>query len=82
MEEKRQRRGKFSPLLIILVIVIAIGALVASKYNGLVNKQENVNKTWAEVQTQYQRRADLIPNLVETVKGYAKHEEGSENASV
>lgn len=75
MEEKRQRRGKFSPLLIILVIVIALGALVASKYNGLVNRQENVNKTWVEVQTQYQRRADLIPNLVETVKGYAQHEE-------
>ena len=75
MEEKRQRRGRFSPLLIILGIVIALGGLVAFKYNGLVRKQEDVNKTWAEVQTQYQRRADLIPNLVETVKGYAKHEE-------
>ena len=59
MEEKRQRRGKFSPLLIILVIVIALGALVASKYNGLVNRQENVNKTWAEVQTQYQEEQTL-----------------------
>ncbi|AVM66466.1 LemA family protein [Peptostreptococcaceae bacterium oral taxon 929] len=73
MEEKRQR--KFSPLVIILIIVVLVGIMISSKYNGLVRKQEDVNKTWAEVQTQYQRRADLIPNLVETVKGYAKHEE-------
>lgn len=73
MEEKRQR--KFSPLVIILIIVVLVGIMISSKYNGLVRKQEDVNKTWAEVQTQYQRRADLIPNLVETVKGYAEHEE-------
>lgn len=76
MEEKRQKRSRFSsPLLIILVIGILVGIMFSSKYNGLVRRQEDVNKTWAEVQTQYQRRADLIPNLVETVKGYAKHEE-------
>lgn len=76
MEEKKQRKGRFSsPLAIILIIGILVGILISSKYNGLVRKQEDVNKTWAEVQTQYQRRADLIPNLVETVKGYAKHEE-------
>lgn len=43
--------------------------------NGLVQEDENVSTAWANVQTQYQRRADLIPNLVNTVKGYAKHEE-------
>ena len=43
--------------------------------NGLVKEDENVSTAWANVQTQYQRRADLIPNLVNTVKGYAKHEE-------
>lgn len=76
MEEKKQRKGRFSsPLAIILIIGILVGIMISSKYNGLVRKQEDVNKTWAEVQTQYQRRADLIPNLVETVKGYAKHEE-------
>ena len=45
-----------------------------SKYNGLVNKDEAVSGQWANVENQYQRRADLIPNLVATVKGYAAHE--------
>ena len=43
-------------------------------YNSLVEKKQNVEQSWAEVQNQYQRRADLIPNLVNTVKGYAAHE--------
>ena len=61
--------------IIILVIVVAIIFFWGmGSYNGLVTSQENVNTQWANVQNQYQRRADLIPNLVETVKGYAKHE--------
>ena len=63
-------------LLIILgVIALALFGWVKSSYNGLVKQQENVEKSWANVDNQHQRRADLIPNLVETVKGYAKHEQ-------
>jgi LemA protein len=60
---------------------IGIGALILivlwifSSYNGLVNKQESVNSQWATVESQYQRRMDLIPNLVNTVKGYAEFEQ-------
>lgn len=61
--------------LIITVVVIALVAIWSiSSYNGLVSMDENVSNQWANVETQYQRRSDLIPNLVNTVKGYAKHE--------
>lgn len=61
--------------LIITVVVIVLVALWGiSSYNGLVSMDENVSNSWANVETQYQRRSDLIPNLVNTVKGYAKHE--------
>ena len=58
----------------ILGVVILTVFWGISKYNGLVNKDEAVNGQWANVENQYQRRADLIPNLVATVKGYATHE--------
>lgn len=61
--------------LIITIVVIALVAIWGiSSYNGLVSMEENVSNQWANVETQYQRRSDLIPNLVKTVKGYAKHE--------
>lgn len=61
--------------LIITIVVIALVAIWGiSSYNGLVSMDENVSNLWANVETQYQRRSDLIPNLVNTVKGYAKHE--------
>ena len=54
-------------------IVMAL-SLSSCNYNSLVEQQQTVDQTWAEVENQYQRRADLIPNLVRTVKGYAAHE--------
>ncbi len=63
-------------IVIALVAVVAIlGGSLVSSYNGLVEKQANVENADAQIQVQLQRRADLIPNLVNTVKGYAAHEE-------
>ena len=62
-------------LWIILGIVAVVLVWGVSGYNGLVTKQERVSEAWANVETVYQRRADLIPNLVNTVKGYAAHEQ-------
>ena len=60
---------------IIIIVVIALLAIWGvTGYNGLVTMDENVSGQWSNVETQYQRRADLIPNLVNTVKGYATHE--------
>ena len=56
------------------VAILATMALTSCTYNKLVEQEEVVAQKWADVQTQYQRRADLIPNLVNTVKGYAAHE--------
>lgn len=67
----KKNLGWIIPVAIVVVIVLwAIGG-----YNGMVQMDEQVQNKWANVETQYQRRADLIPNLVSTVKGYAKHEQ-------
>lgn len=58
----------------ILLALVATLGLTSCTYNKLVEQEEIVAQKWADVQTQYQRRADLIPNLVNTVKGYAAHE--------
>lgn len=61
-------------ILIILGILVLMAFYVMSSRNGLVSLDETVNEKWAQVENVYQRRADLIPNLVNTVKGYAVHE--------
>ncbi len=59
---------------IIVAIVVVLGVIVAGIYNGLVKLDERVNEAWSDITVQLKYRADLIPNVVETVKGYAKHE--------
>lgn len=61
-------------LIIALVVIVLVALWGITSYNGLVSMDEAVSNKWANVETQYQRRSDLIPNLVSTVKGYATHE--------
>ena len=63
--------------LIIIVIVVVLAVAVIGLYNNLVKLRNRVDNAWAQVDVQMQRRQDLIPNLVETVKGYAAHESGT-----
>ena len=63
-----------SIILILIVIIIIILAAIVLLYNGLVTARNKVKNAWAQIDVQLNRRADLIPNLVETVKGYAGHE--------
>ena len=66
--------GTLGIVVAILAVLLVVGC---SSYNGFVEAEENMEGTWANVQTQYQRRADLIPNLVNTVKGAAEFEQGT-----
>jgi LemA protein len=61
--------------IIVIVVLVLLGMFGCNKYNGLVKLDENVKNKWGAVQSQYQRRADLIPNLVNTVKGAANFEQ-------
>jgi LemA protein len=65
---------KFIPLIIIIVLLIGLFQWGVGLNNTMVEKQQNAKKQWSNVESAYQRRADLIPNLVNTVKGYASHE--------
>lgn len=60
--------------IVVVVLVVLFISGSCSAYNRMVTAEESVNTTWADVEAQYQRRSDLIPNLVNTVKGYAAHE--------
>ena len=69
-------------ILIIVAVVLVIYLWFKSGYNAMVEKQETVSAQWAQVENVYQRRADLIPNLVATVKGDAQHEQGTLTAVI
>jgi len=64
-------------IIVILTIVLPIVYLVITNYNNIPTLDEDVKEKWSQVQNQYKRRADLIPNLVATVKGYAEHEKST-----
>ena len=63
--------------IVVLVIVVVLALAVIGLYNNLVKLRNMVDNAWAQIDVQLQRRLDLIPNLVETVKGYASHERGT-----
>ncbi len=66
-----------SALIILVVIVVVLGVLLIGAYNRLVALRQNANEAFADIDVQLKQRQDLIPNLVETVKGYAAHERGT-----
>ena len=61
-------------IVVIVGIIVLFGAIIAGMYNSLVKLNERVEEAWSDITIQLKRRADMLPNLVETVKGYAKHE--------
>lgn len=67
------KRGNLG-LMIVIILIVIIGISLISGYNGLITKQENVQNAYSNLDVMLQRRADLIPNLVSTVKGYTEHE--------
>lgn len=69
-------KTKIKPWMVVVGIIVLFALWAGGTYNRLVSLSGAVDGQWANVQAQYQRRIDLIPNLVNTVKGYAKHEEG------
>lgn len=69
-------------LIIILAVIFMGGCSVVGSYNTMVNKNEDVKAAWSQVENVYQRRGDLIPNLVEIVKGYATHEKSTLTAVI
>lgn len=63
------------PIVVIIAIIALIAAMIVPSYNGFVSLEEDVNQSYAQIENQLQRRLDLIPNLVETVKGFANQEQ-------
>ena len=69
-----KHKGVWITLIIIVIIFVSLFSWVKGTYNTMVTQDESVKTAWSQVENQYQRRMDLIPNLVNTVKGYATHE--------
>ena len=63
------------PIIVVLAVIVIIGLFMIGPYNRLVGLEEEADKSLSNIDNQLQRRVDLIPNLVDTVKGYTKHEE-------
>ena len=63
-------------MVLVLIIIVVLFVLVVGAYNGLITSRNRVKNAWSQIDVQLQRRFDLIPNFVESVKGYMKHEEG------
>jgi len=70
------------PLIIVLVILVVLVLAAVAMYNGLIRKRNQVENAWSQIDVQLKRRVDLIPNLVETVKGYAAHEKSTLEAVI
>ena len=64
-----------SPLIVVLIIIAAVGLWIVGAYNALVRSRNRVKESWSDIDVQLKRRYDLIPNLIETVKSYASHEQ-------
>ncbi|MFM9136650.1 MAG: LemA family protein, partial [Actinomycetota bacterium] len=69
-------------LLVVIIVVAVVGIAVAIVYNQLVRRRIEVDNAWSQIDVQLKRRLDLIPNLVETVKGYANHEKAALEAVI
>ena len=72
---RRRDTRRVTFVIIVVALVVLVGLYVVVAYNGLVRLRNRIENAWSQIDVQLQRRYDLIPNLVETVKGYAKHEQ-------
>lgn len=72
---KKAKRGCLIAAIVVIILAVIIIASISGNYNKMITFEENVKEKWSQVENVYQRRYDLIPNLVETVKGYAEHEQ-------
>jgi len=77
MNQMKQNQKKWIILGIVVVVILVFYSSIKNSYNSMVKMEESVTANWSQVENVYQRRADLIPNLVNTVKGYATHEQST-----